>query len=178
MRSSATVRVLERGPRRRRGTSASPTGSTGAALGAARKVLDAAIVEVDAKGRLLRQAAAERRMPTAAEQVDVIARAAAEFEATATQLHGETEKLLKAAGDAYNELDALVHRESMNAARAEENLKGGRDALAEAVGQLYEQAAEFGQYARAERRPVAGRCPLAGRRAHLRRHHRGADQGR
>jgi len=191
-------------------------------LGAARKVLDAAIVEVDAKGRLLRQAAAERRMPTAAEQVDVIARAAAEFEATATQLHGErvklaqaeedlaertetverltaelaeteraladrdnaqhaleeefrtlretlgadvqqvlaqiheTEKLLKAAGDAYNELDALVHRESMNAARAEENLKGGRDALAEAVGQLYEQAAEFGQYARAELRPLIG----------------------
>ena len=191
-------------------------------LAGARKALDAAIAEVDAKGRLLRQAAAERRMPTAAEQVDAIARAAAEFESAAAQLHAErvklaqaeedlaertetierltaeyaeaeralaereraqraleeefqtleetlgadvqqvlkqiqaTEKLIKAASEAYNKLDAQAHRESMSAARAEENLKGGREALAEAAGQLYEQAAEFGHYARAELRPLIG----------------------
>ena len=191
-------------------------------LAGARKALDAAIAEVDAKGRLLRQAAAERRMPTAAEQVDAIARAAAEFESAATQLHGErvklaqaeedlaertetierlsveyaeaeraladreraqhaleeefqtlektlgvdvqrvlqqireTEKLIKAASEAYNEFDARAHRESMSAVRAEENLKGGREALAGAAAQLYEQAAEFGHYARAELRPLIG----------------------
>src|SRR5580693_3513037 len=42
---------------------------------AARTALDAAIAEVDAMTRRLRQAAAERRMPTADEQVDAIARA-------------------------------------------------------------------------------------------------------
>ena len=191
-------------------------------LASAKQVLDAAIAEVDAKGRLLRQAAAERRMPTAAEQVDAIARAAAEFESAATQLHAEranlaqaeedlgertgtierltaehaeseralaereraqhaveeefrtlqetlgadvqqvlerihgTEKLITAASDAYREFDAQAQRESMSAARAEENLKGGREALAEAVGQLYEQAAEFGHYARPELRPLVG----------------------
>ena len=46
---------------------------------AARTALDAAIAEVDAMTRRLRQAAAERRMPVTDEQVDAIARAAAEF---------------------------------------------------------------------------------------------------
>jgi chromosome segregation ATPase len=54
---------------------------------------------VDAKGRLLRQSAAERRMPTAAEQVDAIARAATEFESAATQLHAERVKLAQAEED-------------------------------------------------------------------------------
>jgi hypothetical protein len=191
-------------------------------LASARHALDAAIAEVDAKGRLLRQAAAERRMPTAADQVDAIARAAAEFESAATQLHAErvklaqaegdlaeaaatverltaeyaeaeraladrdraqqaleeefrtlqetlgadvqqvldqiraTERLIRTASDEYNELDARAHHEALNAARAEENLSRGREALAEAVGQLYEQAAEFGPYARAELRPLIG----------------------
>jgi hypothetical protein len=191
-------------------------------LASARKALDAAIAEVDAKSRLLRQAAAQRRMPMAAQQVDAIARAAAEFESAAAQLHAErvklaqaeedlaertetierltveyaeadralaereraqhaleeefqtlertlgadvrqvleqiqeTDKLIKAASEAYHEFDAQAHRESMSAARAEENLKGGRETLAEAIGQLYEQAAEFGHYARAELRPLIG----------------------
>ncbi|HEV2244180.1 MAG TPA: SbcC/MukB-like Walker B domain-containing protein, partial [Streptosporangiaceae bacterium] len=191
-------------------------------LAGARQALDAAIAEVDAKGRLLRQAAAERRMPTAADQVDAIARAAAEFESAATQLHAErvklaqaegdiaeaaatierltaeyaqaeralaerdraqqaleeefrtlqetlgadvqqvleqiraTERLIRAASDEYNELDARAQQESTNAAVAKENLKNGREALTEAVGQLYEQAAEFGPYARAELRPLIG----------------------
>jgi len=191
-------------------------------LAGARQALDGAIAEVDAKGRLLRQAAAERRMPTAAEQVDAIARAAAEFESAATQLHAErvkvaqaegdlaeaaetierltaeyaeaerelaardraqqaleeelrtleetlgadvqqvleqiraTERLIRAASDEYNELDARAHREELNAVRAQENLSRGREALAEAVFQLYEQGAEFGPYARAELRPLIG----------------------
>ena len=65
----------------------------------AKKALDAAIAEVDAKTRQLRQAAAMRRMPTAAEQVDAIARAAIEFENAATQLHAERVKLTQAEED-------------------------------------------------------------------------------
>ncbi|MCW2929523.1 MAG: chromosome segregation protein, partial [Actinomycetia bacterium] len=49
----------------------------------ARTALDGCIAELDARTRQLRQAAAERRMPTDTEQVDAIARAAAEFEEAA-----------------------------------------------------------------------------------------------
>jgi hypothetical protein len=66
---------------------------------AARTALDAAIAEVDAMTRRLRQAAAERRMPTTGEQVDAIARAAAEFENAATRLHAERAKLAQAEED-------------------------------------------------------------------------------
>jgi hypothetical protein len=55
-------------------------------LASANKAHDAAIAEVDAKNRSLRQAAAQRRMPTQAERVAAISRAAAEFESAATQL--------------------------------------------------------------------------------------------
>jgi hypothetical protein len=189
---------------------------------AARKAVDAAIAEVDAKTRQLRQAAAERRMPTAAEQVDAIARAAAEFENAATHLHAErdklaqaeedlaaqteaierrkdenagaeaalaetervqqaleeefrtleetlqasvqqvleqirdTERLLRAADQAYRELDARAREEHDKATRAEGELRGERESLAEAVGQLYEQVARFGEYARPDLRPLAG----------------------
>lgn len=188
----------------------------------ARKALDAAIAEVDAKTRQLRQAAAERRMPTAAEQVDVIARAAAEFENTATQLHAEraklaqaeedlaaqaatiergkleyaeaeealaewerlqqaleeefrtleetlqadvqqvleqireTERLIASAQRAYREFDGRARAEHDKATAAEAELLGERQSLAEAVGQLYEQAAQFGEYARPDLRPLLG----------------------
>jgi Putative exonuclease SbcCD, C subunit len=189
---------------------------------AARKAVDAAIAEVDAKTRQLRQAAAERRMPTAAEQVDAIARAAAEFESAATQLHAEraklaqaeedlaaqaetielrktfcaeaeealaererlqraleeefrtleetlqadvqqvleqireTERLIAAAQRAYRDLDARARAEHDQATAAERDLRNERQSLAEAVGQLYEQAAQFGEYARPDLRPLAG----------------------
>jgi hypothetical protein len=42
------------------------------------------------------------------------------------------------------------------AARAEEKLSSEREALAGAVGELYQQAGEFGHYARAELRPLIG----------------------
>ncbi len=189
---------------------------------AARTALDAAIAEVDARTRQLRQAAAERRMPTADEQVDAIARAAAEFENAATQLHAEraklaqaeedlaaqtetierrkldyaqaeealaererlqqaleeefrtleetvaadvqqvlaqireTERLIDEAGQAWRELDARARAEHDRATGAEAELRGQRQSLAEAVGQLYEQAAQFGDYARPGLRPLAG----------------------
>jgi hypothetical protein len=189
---------------------------------AARKALDVAIAEVDARTRQLRQAGAERRMPTAAEHVDAIARAAAEFENAATQLHTErakltqaeedlaaqtetierrqldyaqaeaalakheglqlaleeefrtleealqadvqqvlerireTEQLIAAAERAYRDLDARARTEHDRATTAEAELRGQRQSLAEATGQLYEQAAAFGEYARPDLRPLAG----------------------
>jgi Putative exonuclease SbcCD, C subunit len=189
---------------------------------AARTAVDAAIAEVDAMTRRLRHAAAERRMPTADDQVDAIARAAAEFENAATQLHAEraklaqaeedlaaqtetierrklicaraeealaererlqqaleeefrsleealqadvqhvlvrireTEKLIAATELAYRELDARVLGEHDRATGAEADLRGQRQSLADAVGQLYEQAGLFGKYARPDLRPLAG----------------------
>jgi uncharacterized protein (TIGR02680 family) len=188
----------------------------------ARKALDAAIAEVAARTRQLRQAAAERRMPTAADQVDAIARAAAEFENAATQLHAEraklvqaeedlaaqteiieqrkieyyetevnlgererlqaaleeefrtleeslaadvqqvleqireTEGLIKAAEREYRELDTRARAEHDNATAAGRDLANERNALTEAVAQLYEQAAQFGEYARPDLRPLLG----------------------
>jgi SbcC/RAD50-like, Walker B motif len=78
---------------------------------AARRALDAAIAEVEAKTRQLRQAAAERRMPTAADDVDAIARAAAEFENAATQLHAERAKLAQAEEDLAAQTEAIEQRE-------------------------------------------------------------------
>ena len=189
---------------------------------AAKRTLDAAIAEVDAKTRQLRQAAAERRMPTAAEQVDAIARAAIEFENAATQLHAErvkltqaeedlaaqnetierhkleyaeaegalaereriqqaleeefgaleenlavdvqqvlgkireTEKLIAAAEQAYRQLDAQARAEHDKATAAEADLRAERQALADAVAQLFEHAVQFGEYARPELRPLLG----------------------
>jgi hypothetical protein len=189
---------------------------------AARAALDTAIAEVDAMTRRLRQAAAERRLPVTDEQVDAVARAAAEFENAATQLHAErakltqveedlaaqaetierrqltcaqaaealaererlqqaleeefrtleetvgadvqqvleqireTEGLITAADRAYRELDARARAEHDRATAAEAELRGHRQSLAEAVGQLYEQAGLFGEYARPDLRPLAG----------------------
>ncbi len=191
-------------------------------LAGARKAHDAAIAEVEAKSRSLRQAAAQRRMPTEAEQVDAISRAAADFEDAARQLHGErvklaqaeddlaeqtktidrlnaeyseaeralaeregeqraleaefrtlsetlgadvravleeirgTEKLIKTAAEAYRLRGEEAVSASKRAARAEENLASGRESLAQAIGELHTQAGEFGQYARAELRPLVG----------------------
>ncbi len=188
---------------------------------AAGKALDAATAEVDARTRQLRQAAAMRRMPTAAEQVDAIARAAAEFENAATQLHAEraklaqalqdlaaqtetiegrklehaeaedalaererlqqaveeefrtleetlaanvqqvleqireTETLIAAAERAYRTLDTRARAEHDLATAAEAELRNERQSLAEAAGQLYEQVAQFGDYARPDLRSLA-----------------------
>jgi hypothetical protein len=189
---------------------------------AARKAVDTAIAEVDARGRQLRQLAAERRMPASGEEVDAVARAATEFEHAATQLHAERGKLAQAEGDlaertetiersrleyaqaqaaleeadrlqqaleeefrtleetlqanvqqvleqirdterrikdterAYRELDAKARTEHDKATAAAADLRAERQALAEAVAQLHEQAASFCDYARPDLRPLAG----------------------
>jgi hypothetical protein len=76
-------------------------------VAAARKALDSAIAELDAKGRQLRQAGAERRMPTAAGQVDAIARAAADFEDAAKALHAERATLAQAEEDLAERTEAI-----------------------------------------------------------------------
>ena len=88
---------------------------------AARTALDTAIAEVDAMTRRLRQAAAERRMPTADEQVDAIARAAAEFENAATQLHAERAKLAQAQEDLAAQTET-IERRKLTCAQAESEL--------------------------------------------------------
>ena len=98
----------------------------------ARKALDAAIAEVDARTRQLRQAAAERRMPTAAEQVDAIARAAAEFENAATQLHAERAKLAQAEEDLAEQAETIERRQLESTPQAEDAL-AERDRLQQAL---------------------------------------------
>jgi uncharacterized protein (TIGR02680 family) len=189
---------------------------------AARKAVDTAIAELDAKNRQLRQAAAERRMPAGGEEVDAIARAATEFEHAATQLHAErgklaqatedltarteaierskleyaeaeaafeenerlqlaleeefrtleetlqadvqqvleqireTERLIRDAERAYREFDARARAEHDNATAADAEVRAERQAFAEAVAQLHEQAIAFGDYARPDLRPLVG----------------------
>ncbi|HEY2079186.1 MAG TPA: TIGR02680 family protein [Streptosporangiaceae bacterium] len=189
---------------------------------AARKAVASAIAEADARARQLRQAAAERRMPTTAEQVDAIARAAAEFENAATQLHSEraklaqadedlaaqestielrrqecaqaeeslsererqqealaeefraleealqadvqhvlellsqTERQMQAAERAYRELDSHARAEHDKATVAEAEMRSERLALRDAVTQMHDQAAQFGEYARPDLRPLVG----------------------
>jgi hypothetical protein len=189
---------------------------------AAARALDTAIAAVDAKTRQLRLAAADRRMPTAAEQVDAIARAAAEFEHAATQLHAERARQVQAEDDLaaqhetierrklehaeaqdalqererlqqaleeefrtleetlqadvqqvlaqireaedligatqreYNKLDAQARAEHDRATAAAAELRAGRQSLADGVRQLHEQAAQFGEYARADLRALVG----------------------
>src|SRR5258708_5963807 len=104
-------------------------------VAAARTAVDAAIAQVDAKTRQLRQAAAERRMPTAAEQVDAIARAAAEFEDAATQLHAERAKLAQAEDDLAEQTEA-IDRRKLECAEAEEAL-AERERLQQALEEAF-----------------------------------------
>lgn len=88
---------------------------------AARRALDAAIAEVDAMTRRVRQAAAERRMPTTDEQVDDIARAAGEFENAATRLHAERANLAQAEDDLAGQAET-IERRKLTCAEAESEL--------------------------------------------------------
>jgi putative exonuclease SbcCD C subunit len=84
----------------------------------ARKALDGRIAELDARARQLRQAAAERRMPTVADQVDAIARAAAEFEEAARALHAERAAVAQAEEDLAERTEA-IERARLEYAEAE-----------------------------------------------------------
>jgi uncharacterized protein (TIGR02680 family) len=85
---------------------------------AANQAVDTAIAEVDAKNRQLRQAAAERRMPTGGDDVDAIGRAATEFEQAANQLHAERVKLAQATDD-LAERSEVLERSRLEYAEAE-----------------------------------------------------------
>ena len=182
--------------------------------------LDNAIAETDARTRQLRQAAAERRMPTDATDVDAIARAAAEFENAASDLHKEratlaraeedlaeraeaverqrqehveaeaaldeaerfqaaldeefrtleealqtdvqhvleqirqAERDLKAAQQSYARHDLRARGEHDKVTAADRDVLNERQSLADAVGQLFDQAAAFGEFARPDLRPL------------------------
>jgi hypothetical protein len=182
--------------------------------------LDGAIAEADARTRQLRQAAAERRMPADATGVDAIARAAAEFENNASDLHKEratlaraeedlaeraeaverqrqeqaeaegaldeaerfqaaldeefrtleealqtdvqhvleqirrTERDLKAAQQAYAQHDRRARDEHDKVTAADRDVLNQRQALTDAVGQLFDQATAFGEFARPDLRPL------------------------
>jgi len=118
----------------------------------ASKALDGAIAELDAKTRLLRQAAAERRMPADREQVDAIARAATEFEDAARALAAERATLAQAAADLSDATEALARQRSEYAAAEaaleeaerrqaalDEELQALEEALASDVQRVLEQ---------------------------------------
>ena len=81
-------------------------------MAATQATLDTAVAEADARTRQLRQAAAERRMPTDSEQVDAITRAAAEFENAATALHTERVTLTRAEEDLAERTEAAERQRS------------------------------------------------------------------
>jgi hypothetical protein len=188
----------------------------------ARATLDSAVAETDARTRQLRQAAAERRMPTDSSDVDAIARAAAEFENAASDLHKEratlvraeedlaerseaverqrleyaeqetvleeaeraqaaldeefrsleealqtdvqrvleqirqSERDLKAAQNAYQGHDTRARHEHDKVTAADRDLLNERQSLADAVGQLFDQASGFAEFARSDLRPLLG----------------------
>ena len=80
---------------------------------------------------------------------------AADVQQVLTQVR-ETEQLIAAANHAWRELDARARAEHDRATTAGAELRGQRQSLAEAVGQLYEQAVQFGEYARPDLRLLAG----------------------
>ncbi|MGD0704023.1 MAG: SbcC/MukB-like Walker B domain-containing protein [Trebonia sp.] len=188
----------------------------------ARATLDSAVAEADARTRQLRQAAAERRMPTDSHDVDAIARAAAEFENAASDLHKEratvvraeedlaerseaverqrleyaeqetaleeaeraqaaldeefrsleealqtdvqrvleqirqAERDLKAAQNAYQGHDTRSRQEHDKVTAADRDLLNERQSLADAIGQLFDQASAFAEFARPDLRSLLG----------------------
>jgi Putative exonuclease SbcCD, C subunit len=97
-------------------------------VSAAREQVDAAVAETDARVRQLRHTAAEHRMPTQEEQVDAVARAAAEFENAAVALHAERVTLARAEEDfearkSTLEQQRAEHQEAEAAAAEAERLQ-------------------------------------------------------
>jgi uncharacterized protein (TIGR02680 family) len=119
---------------------------------AARKAVDTAIAEVDARSRQLRQVAAERRMPAGGEDVDSVARAATEFEHAATALHAERGKLAQATEDLaertetiergrleYAEAEAAMEEAARRQESLEEEFRTLEEALQADVQHVLEQ---------------------------------------
>ena len=106
----------------------------------ARAATDTAIAEADARTRQLRRTAAERAMPTDAAAVDAIARAAAEFENAATDLHRERAALARAEEDLAERTDAVERQrhEQLEAEAALEEAERLQNALDEEFRTLEE----------------------------------------
>jgi hypothetical protein len=190
--------------------------------GNAKNQVDEAIAEADAATRQLRHRAAERRMPTQEQEVDAIARAAAEFENAAVALNTEratlaraeedleerteslerqrreheeaeaaaaeaerfhealeeefrtleealqqdvqhvleqirqTERELRNTQSQYSEHDRKARREHDNVTAADRDVSNERQALTDAIGNLHEQARQFGEFTRPDLRPLIG----------------------
>ena len=191
-------------------------------VSAAEHQVDQARAQADAATRQLRHKAAERRMPVKEDEVDDIARAAAEFENAAMALHNErtalgraeedlterteqletqrgehhqaeqeaaeakrrqealeeefrtleealqhdvkhvleqirqTDRALKQAQQQYHEHDNRARREHDSVTAADRDATNERQALAETIGHLHEQASLFGDFARPDLRSFVG----------------------
>lgn len=75
-----------------------------------RRDLDAAVAQVDAARRRLRQVAAERRMPVAEQEVDAVARAVDDFLATAQRLHDGRERAASGERDLASRQAAIARQ--------------------------------------------------------------------
>ena len=135
----------------RAGRSAALLAHARSEVGSAERQVDEAIAEADAVTRQLRHRAAERRMPTREEEVDDIARAAAEFENAAVALHGERLTLARAEEDLEERTESLArqrqeHEEAEAAAQDAERLQAALEeefrTLEEALQQDVQQVLE------------------------------------
>ncbi len=66
----------------------------------------------------------------------------------------QTERDLKAAQNAYQGHDARARQEHDKVTAADRDLLNERQSLAEAIGQLFDQASAFGEFARPDLRPL------------------------
>ena len=104
----------------------------------ARKALEGASAEVDARRRRLRQAAAERGMPATAEAVDAVAQAVDDFAAAAGRLDAERRNAAFLAGDLEGRRDN-IERLAADRAESAEALADKEKAHAAAVEELAER---------------------------------------
>ncbi|GGO06970.1 TIGR02680 family protein [Microbispora bryophytorum] len=128
------------------------------ALADRRRDLDAAVAQVDAARRRLRQVAAERSMPVAEPEVDAIARAVDDFLTTAQRLHDGRERAASEERDLASrqaaiarqrerhdaDSRALEDKEREHRADAEE-LRTGEEALDAPLREVLAQIAEAEQ---------------------------------
>ena len=68
----------------------------------------------------------------------------------------QTERDLKAAQDAYQGHDGRARQEHDKVTAADRDLLNERQSLADAIGQLFDQASAFGEFARPDLRPLLG----------------------
>jgi hypothetical protein len=104
----------------------------------ARKALEAASAEVDARRRRLRQTAAERGMPATAEAVDAVAQAVEDFTAAAGRLDAERRNVVVLANDVAGRRDN-IERLAADRAESAEALAEKEKAHAAAVEELAER---------------------------------------